>query len=69
MTRNIKIEGMNCGHCAGAVRQELEKLAGVRGVRVDLAAKTATITTDVPVADEAIAAAISEAGYRVVGIE
>lgn len=68
MTKNIRIEGMSCGHCAGAVREELEKVAGVSGVSVDLQAKTATVTMDGDVSDEVLAAAVTEAGYEAVGI-
>lgn len=69
MTRNVIIEGMSCGHCAGAVREELEKIAGVSGVAVDLASKTATITADKDIPDDAIIAAVTEAGYEVVAIK
>jgi copper chaperone len=58
----LKIEGMSCGHCVGAVRQAL---TGLRGVEVaSLSVGRAEVaydpaTTDVP----AILAAIGDAGY------
>lgn len=32
----IKINGMSCGHCSGAVKEALEKLDEVSNVNVDL---------------------------------
>jgi len=59
------ITGMTCGHCVDAVSTELGRLAGVTDVRVDLAASTATVTSDQPLDPEAVRAAVDEAGYEV----
>ncbi len=32
----IKVKGMSCSHCTGAVQDALEKLDGVKNVVVDL---------------------------------
>lgn len=32
----IKVSGMSCSHCTGAVQEALEKLDGVSNVSVDL---------------------------------
>lgn len=69
MTKSIKIEGMSCGHCSAAVKKELEKIAGVSKVNVDLDAKQATLEAEAPVSDEMLRAAVDEAGYEVVGIQ
>lgn len=64
------VTGMTCEHCVRAVTQELDSLAGVRGVTVDLVPggeSRVTVTSDAPVTDQAIAAALDEAGdYRIV---
>ncbi|SBS74594.1 heavy-metal-associated domain-containing protein [uncultured Microbacterium sp.] len=61
------VEGMTCGHCAAAVTREVSAVAGVSEVAVDVAAKTVTVTADSAPADEAIAAAVAEAGYSLTG--
>lgn len=57
------VDGMTCGHCVGAVTEELSQLAGVRDVRVDLGIGRVTVTSDAPLDREAVAAAVDEAGY------
>lgn len=68
MTKTINIEGMSCMHCACAVKDELEKLAGVNSVAVNLEGKTAVVETSAPLADDALRAAVEEAGYEVMSI-
>ncbi|MCB2177748.1 MAG: cation transporter [Actinomycetales bacterium] len=68
-TQTVRVAGMTCHHCVMSVTEEVSEIAGVTGVDVDLVAggtSTVTITADAPVADEAIAAAVAEAGYAVV---
>ena len=63
------VEGMTCGHCVSAVTSELSALDGVSGVEVDLVAggtSTVTVTSAAPLGTDAVAAAIDEAGYRLV---
>lgn len=64
--RNIvlQVEGMSCGHCVAAVEGELHNL-GVKG-KVDLAAKTVTVTLNDSVSVEDVKHAIEEQGYDVV---
>ena len=65
MTTSVySVSGMTCGHCVSAVTQELSKLEGVTDVQVDLAAGTATVTSDQPLDDEAVRTAVDEAGYE-----
>ncbi len=69
-TTNYTVSGMTCGHCVAAVTDELSALPGVRTVDVDLVAggeSTVTVTSDSPVDDSAVRAAVDEAGYQVVG--
>lgn len=63
MKKTLIIEGMSCSHCAGAVTKALQAVAGVSGVKVDLAGKSAVVETDSQVTDEALCAAVAEAGY------
>ena len=65
MTR-IKVEGMTCGHCAGAVKQAVNRVAPGFGVEVDLAGKEVRINGE-DVDGAAVRAAIREAGYEPVG--
>lgn len=60
---------MTRGHCVSAVREEVGALDGVTGVDVDLVAggtSTMTVTSTAPVSPDAVAAAVDEAGYRLV---
>lgn len=67
MQKTLTIEGMSCGHCKAHVEEALNDLPGVSAT-VNLEAKTATVTADGAVTDEALRAAVAEAGYEVVGI-
>lgn len=69
MNRKVNIEGMHCGHCAAAVKEELGKIDGVSDVVVDVQSKTATFNASRDIADDAIIAAVDEAGFEVAGIE
>jgi len=66
-TTTYQVQGMTCGHCVGAVSAEIGQLPGVAAVDVDLQTGRVTVTADPPVADDAIRAAVEEAGYEVVG--
>ena len=66
MTKTMKIEGMMCAHCSGRVEKALNDLPGVTAT-VDLAAGTASVTGDA--SDEALAKAVTDAGYTVVSIQ
>ena len=65
MEKKVVIEGMMCQNCCAHVDKALNAIPGVSAA-VDLESKTATVTGDV--ADEAIRAAVTEAGYQVVSI-
>ncbi len=69
MKKTVRIEGMMCMHCAAHAKKALEALEHVAEADVRLAEKRAVLTLTGEVADEAIRAAISEAGYEVTGIE
>ncbi len=64
-TQELKIEGMSCGHCIMAVRKELGKLENVKVEDVQIG--SAKVQYDETKVDEkALAAAVGEAGYKVV---
>lgn len=65
MTKTIKIEGMSCGHCSARVEKALNAIPGVNA-KVDLASKTATISTSVEVSDDVLESAVIDAGYTLV---
>lgn len=69
MKRTIRIEGMMCGHCSGRVKKALEAVAGVETAEVSHETGTAEVTLNGHVSDEALAKAVTDAGYKVEGIE
>jgi copper chaperone CopZ len=66
-TASYTVVGMTCGHCVTAVTEEVSALPGVTAVDVDLAGGGLTVTSDAPVEDSAVRAAVEEAGYEVAG--
>ncbi|HHY64416.1 MAG TPA: heavy-metal-associated domain-containing protein [Clostridiaceae bacterium] len=68
MIKKITIEGMSCRHCVRHVTEALEELQGVKSVKVSLESKTAEIELDRDVDDNAIKAAIEDAGYEAVSV-
>ncbi|WP_369056564.1 heavy-metal-associated domain-containing protein [Kineococcus terrestris] len=66
-TTEYTVSGMTCDHCARAVSAEVGAVPGVRSVAVDVAAGRVTVEADGPVDPAAVAAAVEEAGYEVVG--
>ena len=70
MTDTYRVTGMTCEHCVAAVTEELSALEGVDSVAVDLVAggtSTVTVESAVPLDPAAVAEAIDEAGYALVG--
>jgi copper chaperone CopZ len=67
-TQTFPVTGMTCGHCVSAVTSEVEQIAGVTGVTVDLVAggtSSVTVASEQPVAESDVAVALDEAGdYR-----
>ena len=66
-TATYTVVRMTCGHCVNAVTEEVSQLPGVTGVDVDLASGGLTVTSDAPVEESAVRAAVEEAGYEVAG--
>ncbi|WP_232796883.1 heavy-metal-associated domain-containing protein [Blastococcus atacamensis] len=66
-TASYTVTGMTCGHCVTAVTEEVSALPGVTDVDVDLATGGLTVTSEQPVDESAVRAAVEEAGYEVSG--
>ena len=66
-TASYTVVGMTCGHCVDAVTEEVSAVPGVTAVDVDLASGGLTVTSTEPVDDDAVRAAVEEAGYQITG--
>ena len=64
MKKVIQIDGMSCNHCKMTVEKALAEADGVSKAVVDLNKKTATVTCQDSVADDALKNAVSEAGFE-----
>ena len=72
ISTTVNVSGMTCGHCVSSVSEELESLAGVEAVDVELNAggiSTVTITSSQELSPSEIGEAVAEAGYLVVANE
>lgn len=68
MKKELMIEGMMCQNCVKHVTHALEGILGAADVQVSLEDKKATVNVPESVTDEALKAAVTEAGYEVTGI-
>jgi len=57
------VTGMTCAHCVASVTEEVSEITGVENVDIDLATGSVTITSSQPLEDDAVRAAVEEAGY------
>ena len=60
---NFTVEGMSCGHCEAAVREEVSKIPGVTTISVSAQDGSLQVDEDGTVSADAIIAAVDEAGY------
>ncbi|GIJ08151.1 heavy-metal-associated domain-containing protein [Micromonospora andamanensis] len=67
MVSTYQVQGMTCGHCVNAVSTEIGAIEGVTDVQVDLAAGRVTVTSEKPLSEDAVRAAVDEAGYELAG--
>jgi copper ion binding protein len=65
-TTTYRVTGMTCGHCVRAVTEEVGKLPGVTNVDVDLVSGNVTVSSDAPLDEVVLRAAVDEAGYQLV---
>jgi copper chaperone CopZ len=66
VTTSYKVTGMTCGHCEGAVTEEISALDGVSSVTAEAGTGLVTIVSAAPLDDTAVRAAVEEAGYDLV---
>ncbi|MFF8383317.1 heavy-metal-associated domain-containing protein [Streptomyces kanasensis] len=67
VTTVYEVKGMSCGHCEGAVSEELSALDGVTSVRAVASTGKVTVVSQAPLDEEAVRAAVDEAGYELLG--
>lgn len=63
MEKVLMVDGMMCNHCKMTVEKALKGVAGVTDATVDLEKKTATITMENEVPDEALMNAVREKNF------
>ena len=63
-TKTYTVTGMTCAHCVSSVGSEIGQIPGVTDVQVDLASGAVAVSSEQPVDDAAVAAAVDEAGYE-----
>lgn len=70
VTTTYTVSGMTCGHCVGAVTEELQTLDGVSDVSIDLVAggdSPVHVTSATALDPAAVRDAVDEAGYVLAG--
>lgn len=61
------VSGMSCGHCESAVTKEVTAIPGVTSVTAVAGTGLLTVASDLPLDEDALRAAVDEAGYELVG--
>jgi len=64
-TAQFTVTGMTCQHCVASVTEEVSEISGVTGVEVDLDSGRLTVSSDTPIDEATVRAAVDEAGYTV----
>ena len=64
----LTVEGMHCAHCSARVENALKELSGV-SAKVDLSAKTATVTMKKEHTDDELKKVVEELGFNVTEIK
>lgn len=65
-TSEYQVTGMTCGHCEMSVREEVATVPGVQEIEVSAQTGKLVVTSVEPVDDDAVLAAVDEAGYQAV---
>ena len=68
MKKQMKIEGMMCGHCEATVKKALESLDGVTEAVVSHESGTADVTMTKDVANDVLKKAVEDKDYKVVSV-
>ncbi|GAA3890060.1 heavy-metal-associated domain-containing protein [Saccharothrix violaceirubra] len=67
VTTTYTVNGMTCGHCAASVTEELTGVEGVTAVDVKVDTGAVTVTSERELSRDEVHAAVTEAGYELVG--
>ena len=65
--RTFTVSGMTCAHCVRSVTEEISAIDGVTDVAVDLPTGAVAVTSDRPLDETRVRAAVEEAGYELAG--
>ena len=63
-SQTFTVTGMTCGHCVASVTEEISEIPGVESVDVVLDSGAVTVTSSQPLEQQAVRAAVEEAGYQ-----
>lgn len=67
VTTVYKVTGMSCGHCEGSVSGEISQIPGVNSVKAVASTGEVTVVSEAPLDEEAVRAAVDEAGFELAG--
>ncbi|MEV7232533.1 heavy-metal-associated domain-containing protein [Streptomyces sp. NPDC051020] len=67
VTTVYRVTGMTCGHCEGAVSAEISGIEGVTSVKAVASTGEVTVVSEAPLSEDAVRAAVDEAGYELAG--
>ncbi|MGW5044692.1 heavy-metal-associated domain-containing protein [Streptomyces griseoluteus] len=67
VTAVYQVSGMSCGHCEGSVSSEISQLPGVSSVKAVASTGEVTVVSAAPLDEEAVRAAVDEAGFELTG--
>ncbi|HBS75784.1 MAG: heavy metal transporter [Leifsonia sp.] len=65
-TSEYQVTGMTCGHCEMSIREEVSQIPGVDEIQVSAQTGKLVVSSENPVDDAAVLAAVDEAGYSAV---
>lgn len=63
-TSTYTVTGMTCAHCVASVTEEVQEIAGVQNVEVDLDSGAVRVTSADSLDEATVRAAVEEAGYQ-----
>jgi len=67
VTTVYQVTGMSCGHCEGSVAGEISGITGVTSVKAVASTGEVTVVSAAPLDEEAVRAAVDEAGFELAG--
>ncbi|MFD9461199.1 heavy-metal-associated domain-containing protein [Streptomyces sp. NPDC060027] len=67
VTAVYQVSGMSCGHCEGSVSSEISELPGVTSVKAVASTGEVTVVSGAALDEDAVRAAVDEAGFELVG--